>query len=68
MLLLSRLYNCIAKLQEVITLAVMQIFRLDKKRWIVNEEENTFIGRLKIITLLRQRENPTGFLVSYNLC
>ena len=62
----SVLYYFIAKFPEVITLAVMQIFRLDRKRWIGNDEKYTFIGRLKIVTPLRQRENPTGFLVINN--
>ena len=38
------------KFREAINLAVMQIFRCDKKRWIENEEEDTFIGRSKIVT------------------
>ena len=47
-LITSVLYYFIAKFQEVITLAVMQIFRLDKKRWIENEEEDKFIEYRKI--------------------
>ena len=45
----------IVKFRESITLAVMQIFRWDKKRWIKNEEEDTFIGRSKILTLMAKR-------------
>ena len=40
------------KFWEAITLAVMQIFLCDKKRRVANEEEDTFIGRSAIVTLM----------------
>ena len=42
-LITSVLEYFIVKFRESITLAVMKIFRWDKKCWIENEEEDTFI-------------------------
>ena len=57
MLLGSRLFcrYFIVKFRKAITLAEMQIFRCDKKRWIENEEYDTSIGRSKIVTLITIR-------------